>query len=91
MYLIRLGWPEVVYDAAEEVEEGGGDGGVGPHRVVHHQNGRLNVHDIVLHITTGQSERCCSSLFLSPWCRRETVTHRTGKIQTPLLKGIGCS
>ena len=34
-------------DPAEEVEQGGGDGGVGAHAVVHHQDGRLDVHDVV--------------------------------------------
>lgn len=39
---------EVVDDPAEEVEERGSDGGVRLHRVVHHQNGGLDVHDVVL-------------------------------------------
>ena len=39
---------EVVDDPAEEVEERGGDGGMRLHRVVHHQNGGLDVHDVVL-------------------------------------------
>ena len=48
-HLLCLGGPEVVNNAGEEVEERGGDGGVRPHRVVHHQDGRLDVHDVVLH------------------------------------------
>lgn len=39
---------EVVHDPAEEVEQGGSDGRVRLHGVVHHQNGRLDVHDVVL-------------------------------------------
>ena len=35
-------------DPAEEVKEGGGDGRVRPHRVVHDQDRRLDVHDVVL-------------------------------------------
>ena len=54
-----------MYDAAEEVEEGGGDGGVGPHRVVHHQDGRLNVHDIVLNNDNRTIREMLLSLSLS--------------------------
>ena len=46
--LIHAGGVEVVDDPTEEVQQGGGDGGVGPHRVVHHQYRRLNVHYVVL-------------------------------------------
>ena len=39
---------EVMDDPAEEIEEGGRDGRVRTHAVVHHQDGRLNVHDVIL-------------------------------------------
>ena len=39
---------EVMDDPAEEIEEGGRDGRVRAHAVVHHQDGRLNVHDVIL-------------------------------------------
>ena len=62
-------WEEVVYDPAEEVEEGGRDGWVGSHAVVHHQDGRLNVHDIVLDIQ-GKIE----TLLVWPFLPRQILT-----------------
>ena len=38
---------EIVHDSAEEVEQRGRNGQVGAHRMMHDENGRLDVHHVV--------------------------------------------
>ena len=38
---------EMLHDSAEKVQQGRGDGRVRFHRVMHDQDGRLDVHDVV--------------------------------------------
>ena len=46
--LVHASGVEIVDYSAEKVQKGGRDGGMGSHAVMHHEDGGLNVHDVVL-------------------------------------------